>query len=349
MKLDDLINQTSEWLRGIGPDSDIVISSRIRLARNLNKIPFSHLAVKKQAQETLKVCKDAIEANGYLKGGLFLKIEELANIDKQFLLERHLVSKELIIKFDSKAVIISQKEIISIMINEEDHLRIQTIQSGFNLRQAWDIISKLDVDLAARFDYAFSADFGFLTACPTNVGTGMRASVMLHLPALVITKQIDKVLQALSKLSLTARGFYGEGTQANGNFFQISNQTTLGHNEADIIDNIERVIRQVIVQEQNARKFLDAQHKTELQDRIYRALGVLKSAHIITSSETIELLSMVRLGVNVGLIKDIGIAKLNQLFISTQPAHLQKLEGKLLTAAERDAKRAQVIRESIEK
>jgi len=347
MKLDDLINQTSEWLRGTGPESEIVISSRIRLARNINKLPFSHWATKVQSQQVLKSVKDAIDVNDNMKGCIFARIDELNSIDKQFLLERHLVSKELIAKSDSKAVAIGDREIISIMINEEDHLRIQVVQSGFNLREAWQIIDSLDSELGKKIDFAFSSDFGFLTACPTNTGTGMRASVMLHLPALVMTKQINRVLQTISKLGLTARGFYGEGTQASGNFFQISNQTTLGHTETDIIDNIERVIKQIVMHEQNARKILNTQHKTEFQDRIWRALGILKSAYIITSNETTELLSMVRLGVDMGLIKDIVKAKLNQLFISTQPAHLQKLEGKVLTAAQRDTKRAEVIREAL--
>ena len=349
MKFDDLANQPSEWLRATGPESDIVISSRVRLARNIAKMPFSHRATKAQAQQVLKICKDAIDANDFMRGCLFAKIEDLTNIQKQLLLERHLVSKELITKTDSRAVAVSDREIISIMINEEDHLRIQTIQSGFNLREAWQIIDKLDSDLGTKIDFAFSSDFGFLTSCPTNVGTGMRASVMLHLPVLVITKQINRVLQAISKLSLAVRGFYGEGTQASGNFFQISNQTTLGHAEIDVIDNLERIIKQVVVHEQNARKMLNAQHKIGLQDRIWRALGILKSAHIITSNETIELLSMVRLGVDMGLIKDIDIATVNKLFISTQPAHLQKLEGKALSASERDIERAGVIRAALGK
>ncbi|PIW79925.1 MAG: protein arginine kinase [Candidatus Omnitrophica bacterium CG_4_8_14_3_um_filter_43_15] len=349
MKLDDLINQTSEWLRGTGPQSDIVISSRIRLARNISKLPFSHRALKAQSQQALKICRNAIESSDFMKGSIFMKIDELNSIDKQFLLERHLVSKELIAKSDSKAVVISEKEIISIMINEEDHLRIQVVQSGFNLSQAWQIIDKIDAELGSKIDFAFSHDLGFLTACPTNTGTGMRASVMLHLPALVITKQINRLLQTISKLGLTARGFYGEGTQASGNFFQISNQTTLGHTEFDVIDNIERMVRQIVTHEQNARKILNAQHKIEFQDRIYRALGTLKSAHIITSNETIELLSMVRLGMDMGFVKNIIMSKLNQLFIFTQPAHLQKLEGKALSPTERDVKRAEVIREAIGK
>ncbi len=344
MKLNDLVKQTSEWLKASGPNSDIVISSRIRLARNLAKYTFTQRASKKQRQDVLRVCKDAISENLFMKGALFLELEGLSNIDKQFLLERHLVSKEHLVGQDSKAVAISEKEIISIMINEEDHLRIQVIQSGLNLNEAWRIIDRIDSDLGTLLNYAFSLDFGFLAACPTNTGTGMRASVMLHLPALVMTKQINRVIQAISKLNLTARGLYGEGTQASGNFFQISNQITLGHAETEVIDNLERIIRQIIGYEQSARKDLQARNRTEIEDRIFRAYGTLKNAHIITSNETVELLSMVRLGVDMGLVKQLNTADINQLFISIQPAHLQRMEKKMLSAHERDVKRAELIR-----
>ena len=347
MKLNDLVKQTSEWLKASGPNSDIVISSRIRLARNLAKYTFTQRASKKQRQDVLRVCKDAISENLFMKGALFLELEGLSNIDKQFLLERHLVSKEHLVGQDSKAVAISEKEIISIMINEEDHLRIQVMKSGFDLKDAWHIINDIDNALGNLLHYAYSVDFGYLTACPTNTGTGMRASVMVHLPSLVMTKQIGKVLQAITKLSLTARGFYGEGTEASGNFFQISNQVSLGHKEEDIIDNIERIIKQIIDHEQSAREALYSQNRSALQDRIWRAYGTLKSAHIITSSETIDLLSLIRLGVDLKLIKEVDQALINELFTITQPAHLQKLEKKRLDPNERDVKRAQIIREKI--
>jgi len=259
-----------------------------------------------------------------------------------------MVSKELLIGADNKAVAISDREIISIMINEEDHLRIQVIQSGLNLAQTWDVIDMIDSELGTTLNYAYSGDFGYLTACPTNTGTGMRASVMLHLPALVITKQINRVIQAISKLNLTARGLYGEGTQASGNFFQISNQITMGHLETEVVDNLTRVIKQIITHEQNARKQLIASNKTELEDRIYRAYGTLKNAHIISSNETVELLSMVRMGVDMEMVKDLSIDAINQLFISIQPAHLQKMEGKALSAQQRDAKRAELIRSKLQ-
>ena len=349
MNLDDLFNNQGEWLRCTGPNSDIVISSRIRLARNLAKYPFSHWASKKEQQEILQASKQAIAASKKIKNSLCLDIGKLEAIDKQFLVERHLMSKEHTIDAEHKGLCVVDGEIVSIMINEEDHLRIQVMKSGFDLRDAWYIINDIDNGLGNLLHYAYSVDFGYLTACPTNTGTGMRASVMVHLPALVITKQIGKVLQAITKLSLTARGLYGEGTEASGNFFQISNQVSLGHKEEDIIDNIERIIKQIIDHEHSAREALYSQNRSALQDRIWRAYGTLKSAHIITSSETIDLLSLVRLGVDLKLIKELDQALINELFIIMQPAHLQKLERKKLDPNERDVKRAQIIREKIGK
>ena len=349
MNLDDLLNNQGEWLRCTGPNSDIVMSSRIRLARNLAKYPFSHWASKKEQQEILQASKQAIAASKKIKNSLCLDIGKLEAIDKQFLVERHLMSKEHTIDAEHKGLCVVDGEIVSIMINEEDHLRIQVMKSGFDLRDAWYIINDIDNGLGNLLHYAYSVDFGYLTACPTNTGTGMRASVMVHLPALVITKQIGKVLQAITKLSLTARGLYGEGTEASGNFFQISNQVSLGHKEEDIIDNIERIIKQIIDHEHSAREALHSQNRSALQDRIWRAYGTLKSAHIITSSETIDLLSLVRLGVDLKLIKELDQALINELFIIMQPAHLQKLERKKLDPNERDVKRAQIIREKIGK
>ena len=349
MKLDDFIHQTSEWLKGTGPHSEIVLSSRVRLARNLDHSPFAHWANKKQEQDVLEKVKKAVSFSPVLKEALFLKLGDLSSIDKQFLIERHLISREHAVDADHKAVCITPNENVSIMVNEEDHLRIQILQSGFNLMEVWKVADKLDDTLAEHLTYAFSQEWGYLTCCPTNTGTGMRASVMLHLPALVMTKQIDKVIHMITKLHLTARGFYGEGTQASGNLFQVSNQGTLGHTEVEIIDNIERVIRQIIEYEQNARKSLMTQEKSELKDRIFRAYGTLRNAYIITSNETIDLISMVRLGVDMGLVKDLSRELLNELFILTQPAHLQKLEGKTLSASQRDLKRATIIRGKLSK
>ena len=349
MRLDDLVSQTCEWLKGTGPNANIVISSRIRLARNLRRIPFSHWANKKHKEEVLKKVKEAVSSNDYTKGALLLYLADLNNLDKQFLIERHLISKEHALRANHKAVVIGDREILSIMINEEDHIRCQVMQSGFNLNEAWQIIKRVDQEFEKKLDFAYSQDWGYLTACPTNTGTALRASVMLHLPSLVMNKQINKVLQAITKLNLTARGFYGEGTEASGNFFQISNQVTLGHSEEDILDNIERIIKQVIGHEENARRALFEQDKARIEDRIWRAFATLKNAHLITSKEAIDLFSSVRVGVDMGILKvNLDIQTINRIFILIQPAHLQKIERKTLSAQERDIKRAELIRKELE-
>ncbi len=347
MKLDDLIHHTGEWLKGTGPNANIVMSSRIRLARNLAKMPFPNKSTKKNLNEILSTIETAFSQINMFKDSMFLKLNELDNVDKQFLVERHLMSHEHASSTDGKALIVSKEEVLSVMVNEEDHLRTQAMQSGFNLDGTWKIINTIDDVMSQCLDFAFLPDWGYLTACPTNTGTAMRGSVMLHLPALVMTKQVNKVLAAIAKLSFASRGFYGEGTQATGNFFQISNQVSLGHSEEDILQNINGLIRQVIEQEEQARQALLLQNRPMLEDKIYRSLGILKNAHIISSQETVELLSMVRLGIDIGMIKNVGRMAINELFIMIQPAHLQKIEGKKLTSAERDARRAALIREKL--
>lgn len=348
MQLNDLLNHTSEWLKGSGPNSDIVISSRIRLARNLMKYPFPHWATKKQSEDASAEIGTVASKLEELKNTTSFRLSELDTVDKQFLVERHLMSIEHAQKSDSKAVIIDSDEIISIMVNEEDHLRIQVMQSGFNIFEAWNIINKLDDALAKELEYSFFSDWGYLTACPTNVGTGMRASVMLHLPALVMTRQINRVLAAISKLSFTTRGLFGEGTQATGNFFQISNQVSLGLSEDEIIENINGLIRQIIEQEHQAREAMISKNRAFIEDRVNRSFGILKSAYIISSDETIELLSMVRLGCDLGIVnKCMDRRSINELFIITQPAHLQKIQDKKLSQQERDVKRAELIREKL--
>ncbi|MDD4899496.1 MAG: protein arginine kinase [Candidatus Omnitrophica bacterium] len=347
MELSDLLQHTSEWLKGTGPNSDIVISSRVRLARNLDKYPFPHWAAKEQGEEILAKIDEAKGKIDFLKNTTTFKLAKMDNLDKQFLVERHLMSHEHAQKKDSKAIMIDDEEIIAIMVNEEDHLRIQVMQSGFNLFEAWDIINRIDDRLSKELNVAFSREWGYLTACPTNTGTGMRGSVMLHLPALVMTRQINRVLAAISKLSFTTRGLYGEGTQATGNFFQISNQVSLGHSEEEIIENINGLIKQIIEQENQAREVLLGQSKALLEDRISRSFGILKNAYIISSQETIELLSMIRLGSDLGMIKDVDRSRINELFIITQPAHLQKLENKKITSQDRDMKRAELVRSKL--
>lgn len=347
MKIDDFLNHVSGWLKGSGPNANIVISSRIRLARNLIKIPFPHWAKKDDGEKVISLCKEAFKKTEQLKDALFLRLDQMDSIDKQFLVERHLMSSEHAMRSNQKAVLVNEDENIAIMVNEEDHLRIQVMESGFDLDGTWQVINAIDDRLSELLSYAFKKEWGFLTACPTNTGTGMRGSVMLHLPALVMMRQINRVLEAIAKLSFATRGLYGEGTQASGNFFQISNQVSLGQVEEEIIGNIKGVIKQIIEQEQRARDVMRNEHRSMLEDRVWRSYGTLKNAHIISSNETVELLSMLRLGRDLEIIKGIESSLINELFILTQPAHLQKLEDKKLSANERDVKRAEIIRQRL--
>jgi len=347
MDYKDFIKQDTEWLKGTGPNANIVMSSRVRLARNLDKVPFSNWADKGQLEDVLVAVKDAALSTGGLKNALFVRLKDLSEVDRLFLVERHLMSPEHAENTDYKAVIVDTKEMISVMINEEDHLRIQVLLSGSNLRECWRIADSLDTELSKKLAFAYSSKWGYLTACPTNTGTGLRGSVMLHLPALVFTGQIGKILQAIAKLGLNIRGLYGEGTDVTGNIFQISNQVAMGITEEETIDNIERIANQVISREDSTRKTILLKNKEALVDRISRALGTLKSAHIITSNETITLLSAIRLGVDLGIVKTMDRRTVNELFLLTQPAHLQELDGRPLNANERDIKRADLIRSKL--
>lgn len=346
--VDIFLNQSAEWLQAKGPESDIVFSSRMRLARNLKGFPFQQKLSGDQPEDIIEMIEEAAAKSPMLKGIHYFKYRNMPDLDRQFLLERHLVSREHAGEKGDKAVAISSNEEVSLMVLEEDHLRLQAFQSGFNLTEAWDRINQIDTELEKRLDYSFSPTLGYLTACPTNVGTGLRASCMLHLPSLVLTKQVHKVLQALSKLNLAARGLYGEGTQATGNFFQISNQMTLGQHEEEIIENLSSVIRQVVEHEKEARQHLKEKRKAKFEDQIWRAIGTLKSSRMIASSEATQLLSLLHLGIMMGLVES-GLSKqeLNSLFLLIQPAHLQKISGKTLNSAERDTRRAELIRQRL--
>ncbi len=349
MKLDDLIYSRSEWLKGEGPRSNIAISTRVRIARNVEGHVYFDRANNKQREGTLKAVASAVAKSKFLKKTLFLKMEDISDLDRRFLVERHLMSQEHMLDTAHKGLVIEEKEIVSAMLNEEDHLRLQVLQSGFNIMEAWRIVDDIDTELGKYLSFDYSNRFGYLTSCPTNTGTGLRASVMLHLSALVMTGQIENVFDAISKLGLTMRGFYGEGTEALGDFFQISNQLALGHSEMDILDNLERIMNKIISSEEATRERLLKRRKQEISDQICRSHGTLKSARIITSSETIRLLSAVRLGADLGLIKDIDMVGINEILLLTQPAHLQKINGREIAPHERDIKRADLIREKLEK
>ena len=347
MNLNDLINRETEWLKGEGPRSDIVISSRVRIARNIREHLYFDWANAKQQEEVLNMVASAIAKTKYLMKGAFLRMQDLSELDRLFLVERHLMSYEHTKDTSHKGLVTEDKEIVSVMINEEDHLRLQVLQSGFNITEAWRIVDDIDTDLGKYLTYDFSGHFGYLTSCPTNTGTGLRASVMLHLPALSMTGQVDNVYEAISKLGLTIRGFYGEGTEASGDFFQVSNQVALGHSETDILDNLEKIINKIITKEESTRDTLIKTRKQEVTDQVHRSYGTLKSARIITSSETIKLLSALRLGANLGLIGGLDTSTVNEILLLSQPAHLQKLYEKELNPNERDVKRADLVREKL--
>src|SRR5438876_1245799 len=344
MNLDSLSHASGEWLRGTGPESDIVISSRIRLARNLAAFPFTNRATAHQKTEIEGMLRERISKLELEPRLSYLSLQGLTALDRQFLVERHLISRELAAAEGPRGVALGPQENVSLMVNEEDHLRLQVMRSGFALDEAWQDIDKVDDLLEQRLSYAFSDEFGYLTACPTNVGTGMRSSVMLHLPALVLAKQIEKVFRALQKINLAVRGLYGEGSRASGDFYQISNQVTLGKAENTVLGEIREVIPQIISYERQARNTLVRESRQALHDRVSRAYGTLCSATMMTSEETMDLLSSVRLGINLGLLEDITIPTVNQLFIQTQPAHLQKLMGESLDGEARNSARARYLR-----
>ncbi len=349
MKLDDLLYKESEWLKAKGPKSNVAISTRVRAARNVAGHLYCSRADNSERGETLEMMVRAIKKSRLLKKALLIRIKDISNLDRRFLVERHLMSREHTQNAEYKALVVDESEIVSAMLNEEDHLRLQVVQSGFNIMETWRIVDEIDTELEKLLHFDFSDKFGYLTSCPTNTGTGMRASVMLHLPVLAMTGQIENVFNAISKLGLTMRGFYGEDTEAAGDFFQISNQVALGHSEMDVLDNLERIIRKIISREESTRKDLLDKRKEEVTDRIHRSYGTLKSARIITSSETIRLLSAIRLGVDLGLIKDITIGEVNEVLLLTQPAHLQKINGGEIAPYERDVKRADLIRQKLVK
>ncbi len=349
MKLEDLAGQIGEWLRGSGPESDIVISSRIRLARNLAEFPFIRKCTDVDRAQVERVLRERIQQVDEWKHLTYIDVATLEDVDRQFLVERQLISRELSESDGARAVAIDPHEKFSLMLNEEDHLRIQVMQSGLDLQAAWERIDRIDNLIEEKITYAFHDRWGYLTACPTNVGTGMRVSVMLHLPALVITRQIEKVFRSLHKISLAVRGLYGEGSQAMGDFYQISNQITLGKAESQLIAQVSDVVPVLIDYERRAREFLVRESQKDLHERVSRAYGILCTAQTISSEETMHLLSSVRMGINLGLIRDLEIPTVNKLFIHTQPAHLQKLRGVELDTADRNIERAHYLQRHLQK
>mgnify|MGYP001289220997 CR=1 FL=1 len=343
-------NAVSEWMKGEGPHSDIVISSRIRIARNFRDLPFPMLATSSQSSAVVERVEGAlskIDQRGHLSGAELIRMDSLSELEQLVLVEKHLISPALANDSRQGAVILSADESVSIMINEEDHLRIQCLFPGLQLQNAWSLASQLDDQFEQHLDFAFDEKRGYLTSCPTNVGTGVRASVMVHLPALSITQQMNRILPAVTQVGLAVRGIYGEGSEAIGSLFQISNQITLGQSEREIVDKITSVAMQIVQHEQQARQQLMSGARLKLEDRVQRSLGLLSHARVIDSKEATERLSDLRLGIDLGLIKGISATILNELMVMTQPGFLQKLANRDIKASERDVRRATLIRERL--
>ncbi len=346
--LEDVIRNRCEWLRGEGPLSEIVISTRIRLARNIRGFPFLPRADADLRAQVADTVETTIRRTDLLADYLHLSIDELDDLDRRVLVERQLISRQHAEGSGTRRVAFDPGGSCSLMINEEDHVRVQVMRSGMQLDAAWEQINAVDDALDAKLDFAYHAQFGYLTACPTNVGTGIRVSVMLHLPALRITNELDKVGQAAKDMKLAIRGLWGEGTEALGDFFQISNQITLGRSEEELIDDFHRtVIPQIVEYEQQARQALTAKRLHALDDKVYRAMGGLQSARLMSSTEAMQCLSHLRMGLNIGRIKTIDLNTVNDLFIQTQPGHLQKLHGGRLNGEQRSIARAALIRSKL--
>ncbi|MBT2735395.1 protein arginine kinase [Neobacillus sp. C211] len=350
MSLERFLNQAvSSWMSAEGPDSDIVLSSRIRLARNFDAYKFPTLFSHEEAKLIIENMEEILKQSPIQKFGQMelLKIEELQPLQKRVLVEKHLISPHLAEDSPYGAVILTENEEVSIMINEEDHIRIQCLYPGLQLSEALDAANEIDDWLESNIQYAFDEKHGYLTSCPTNVGTGLRASVMMHLPGLMLTQQINKIIPAIHQLGLVVRGIYGEGSEALGNIFQISNQITLGKSEEDIGRDLRGVVSQLISQERSAREALRKTSNIQLEDRVFRSLGVLSNSRIIESKEAARCLSDVRLGIDMGYIDKMPKTILNELMILTQPGFLQQYAGGSLRPHERDIRRAALIRERI--
>ena len=346
LSFDDLVDRSAPWLAADGDLSDNVISSRIRLARNLARIPYPSIANAQQQAEVVDAISSALGSTSKSKG-TFFRANDLDTTDRQILVERHLTSPEFMRDTADLGLYVTHEERVSITVNEEDHLRIQALGSGLSLQSSVKEALKVDDALDAQLTFDFDREFGYLTACPTNVGTGLRASVLVHLPALVLTREIESYLNRLSKLGFVARGFYGEGTDVQGNLFQVSNQTTLGQSEDEIVRGLETIIRQLVEQEHEAEKTLARDAPTELEDRVWRAYAVITHARMLNSGEMMNLLSAVRLGVALKLLPPVPLPTLNELLILTQPAHLQKAGGGKLSGEQRDVRRAELFRQRI--
>ena len=349
MNIHEILSKPAEAARREGPSNKIVLSSRVRLARNLATTPFPGWAKKSVRVETFKNIRNNVMEVEPMRDGFHAGMEELSTLDKQLLVERHFISREHAAKTAGSGMVLSNNEALCVMINEEDHLRMQALLPGLQVDKAWTAIDQFDTALESSLNYAFCKRRGYLTACPTNLGTGIRVSAMLHLPGLVLSEQINQIIQAVNKLGLAVRGLHGEGTEALGNVFQVSNQMTLGETESDIVERLNKVLLQIIDHEENARAKLLENKAKMVYNHIGRAYGILANSHSISSKETMNLLSLFRLGIDLNLFPGSKPALTEELFIITQPAHLQKTRTDKLSAEKRDILRANLLRDCLGK
>lgn len=345
--IQDMVENTATWLNGQGDDSDIIVSSRIRLARNLQKFPFVNRASESDLEEAVQLILKSSKELTAFQNAIYVNGSTLNDFESQFFAERRLVSTKFSEKHHAKGFLFTKDEHLDIMINEEDHLRIQSLCSGFNLENAWNQMKEIDQKLSTYLDYAWSDQFGFLTACPTNVGTGIRFSVFIHLPVLTLEKQVSQIFQETIPAGIAIRGFYGEGSKVIGNFFQISNQYTLGLTEEGILEKVIPLIRRIIQKERDAREKVLKEKPIFLEDKVFRALGVLSNAKLLSSLECIELLSAIHLGIDLEFIEEITKETLNELMVTTQPAHIRALFGENLSETKRDQIRAELVKDKL--
>lgn len=347
MDIHEFLVPPAEVARRKGPHDRIVMSSRVRLARNLAAGSFPGWAKKPERIQILEQIQPAVQSLPEMKDSFSGTMDNLSSLDKQILVERHLISREHAAKSAGSGLVLNRDESLCVMINEEDHLRMQSLRPGLQIKEAWAALDRVDTALESKLAFAFDNNLGYLTACPTNLGTGIRVSAMLHLPGLVLGEQINPIIQSVNKLGLAVRGLYGEGTEALGNVFQVSNQMTLGEAESAIVERLDKVLSQIIEHEENARQLLLEKKPKSVYNHIGRAYGILANAHSISSKETMNLLSLLRLGVDLGLFPGVERALTDELFILTQPAHLQRQHSEKLSPEERDLLRADMVRERL--
>jgi protein arginine kinase len=342
-----VVGRPGEWLDGRGDENEIVLSSRVRIARNLHGHRFTHNCDNEELGEILRKSLEAARGARAFSHGRFIAMGEISTLERQLLAERHLVSREFLSNSASRGLMFTPNERVSLMINEEDHLRLQGFASGFDIGSAFRLANDLDDQIAPDLEIAWNDRMGFLTACPTNLGAGMRVSVLIHLPGLVHSKEIHKLLESLRKLNHSIRGFFGEGSEVMGNFFQLSNSAALGTPEEVLVKNLREMVLKVIAYERRSRDMLFRKAQSLLEDKVWRAYGLLRYARSVNTKEALSLISAVRLGVGAGLVKDVPIQTLNELLVYIQPAHLQQMKGTTMDSQARDVARAEYIRDAL--